>query len=129
MKDESTLQAEIMAQAGICPKVWLFRNSVGQGWMGVTVAYRNNMVALEHPRRITFGWGEGSSDLLGWREIIVTPDMVGKPIAQLVALEVKKPGGRVSKQQKRFIDTVQRSGGVASVVYSAEDAIKAVRHG
>ena len=38
-----------------------------------------------------FGLGmNGCADQIGWREVVVTQDMVGRKIAQFVGFEVKK---------------------------------------
>lgn len=42
-----------------------------------------------------------SSDLLGWKTITITPDMVGTQIAQFVAVEVKKPGWKLLPSDSR----------------------------
>ena len=92
---------------------------------GGVVTFRNNQGAYEdhHGRWIRYGVGQpGGSDLIGWKQTIVTPDMVGKPIAIFAAVEVKTESGRVTEAQQNFIDQVNKSGGIAGVVRSAEDA-------
>lgn len=63
----------------------------------------------------------GSSDLIGWQTIRITPDMVGRDFAVFLAAEVKKPGARASREQQLFVDNVNKAGGKAGVVYSPED--------
>ena len=41
---------------------------------------------------IQYGLSIGSSDLIGWRSVEVTPEMVGKRVAIFAAVEVKRPG-------------------------------------
>ena len=43
---------------------------------------------------------------------------------RFIALEVKAPGGKLSKNQKRFLESVESSGGVAAVVTSLEEVQK-----
>ena len=66
----------------------LFRNNVGvlKDERGVPVRYgiANDSPAMN--KRIK------SSDLIGIRPVIITPDMVGSTIGQFVAREVKKAG-------------------------------------
>lgn len=51
------------------------------------------------------GLCKGSSDLIGWT-----------PCGFFAALEVKKPGGRVSKEQQNFVDKVFEAGGFACII-------------
>lgn len=76
---------------------------------------RNNIGQLQDKdgRWVRFGvGGAGGSDLIGW-----TRD------GRFAAVEVKTPTGRVSAEQKAFIDAVNRSGGIAGVARSVEDVI------
>jgi hypothetical protein len=86
--------------------------------------WRNNTGALvdQQGRFVRFGLCKGSSDLIGLRSMVVTPEMVGQRIAQFVALEIKAPQGVVSPQQQAFLRLVQELGGVASVCRSIEQA-------
>lgn len=51
-------------------------------------------------------------------------DLIGCHEGKFIALEVKRPGGKPSPEQMQFIADVQRSGGIAGVVYSVEDVIE-----
>jgi len=70
-----------------------------------------------------FGLCEGSSDLIGWRSITITEDMVGQRIAQFVAIEVKNEAGKLRKTQAAFLNTVAEAGGRAGVARSVTDAV------
>ena len=63
----------------------------------------------------------GTSDLIGWRSRVITPDMVGQTIAQFVAIEVKDRG-RATPEQLTWLDAVTRAGGLAGVARSPDDA-------
>ena len=63
----------------------------------------------------------GSGDLIGWRTVTVTPDMVGKPIAQFLSIEVKTPTGRVRPDQTNWLVQVNLSGGHAIIARSVSD--------
>lgn len=65
---------------------------------------------------ISSGLCVGSSDLIGWKTVQVTPEMVGKKMAVFVAIECKSDNGRLTTEQKNFIETVLNSGGIAFVV-------------
>ncbi|GCE85139.1 VRR-NUC domain-containing protein [Komagataeibacter diospyri] len=121
--NEAQIQAEIMLRVGSLHGVRLFRNSVGEGWVGRTIRHEGSRLLLEHPRRVTFGWCPGSSDLLGYRSREITPDMVGQTVAQLVAIEVKGPRGRATMEQARFIEVVRRHGATAGVARSVDEAL------
>ena len=86
--------------------------------------WRNNTGALvdQQGRFVRFGLCKGSSDLIGLRSMVVTPEMLGQRIAQFVALEIKAPQGVVSPQQQAFLRLVQELGGVASVCRTIEQA-------
>ena len=86
---------------------------------------RNNAGMLKNQAGniVRFGvGGVGGSDLLGWRTITITPDMVGQSVAVFAAIEVKTPQGRVTPEQQNFIDRVAHFGGLAGVARSTEDA-------
>jgi hypothetical protein len=91
---------------------------------GAVRLWRNNTGALvdQQGRFVRFGLCKGSSDLIGLRSVVVTPEMVGQRIAQFVALEIKAPQGVVSPEQQAFLRLVQELGGVASVCRSIEQA-------
>jgi len=86
--------------------------------------YRNNTGTLydRQGRPVTFGLAKGSADLIGWRTITITPDMVGQRVAVFTSLEVKAERGRVSPEQRQWLEAVQAAGGIAGVVRSVEDA-------
>ena len=59
-----------------------------------------------------------SSDLIGIRPVLITPDMVGQTIGQFVSIETKAPGWRYhgterEVAQKRWIDMILANGGLA----------------
>lgn len=53
----------------------------------------------------------GSADIIG----------IIKPTGRLLAIEVKKAGGKVSPEQQAFLDTVRDAGGLAIIAYSVDD--------
>ena len=83
---------------------------------GAVRLWRNNTGALvdQQGRFVRFGLCKGSSDLIGLRSVVVTPEMVGQRLAQFVALEVKTAQGVVSPEQRPLLRLVQQLGGVAA---------------
>ena len=91
---------------------------------------RNNVgVLLDRTGRpIAYGLGsegakalKGSSDKIGWRSVVVSPEMVGRRVAVFVAIE-EKDLAKSTPDQLRFIANVQAAGGLAGVAHSAEEA-------
>lgn len=65
--------------------------------------------------------GNGGSDLIGYRIIQITPDMVGQNIAQFVAIETKYGNNGGTKEQKVFCKAIQNNGGFACFARNKED--------
>jgi hypothetical protein len=91
---------------------------------GQTRLFRNNTGTLrdQHGRPVSFGLCKGSADLIGYRSITITPEMVGQQVAVFASIEVKTPTGRIRPEQQQWLDTVQAAGGIAGVARSVEDA-------
>ena len=109
---ETTLQQQIRLALGPHPDIRLFRNQVG---------------SLPDPRTrrlVTFGLARGSADLIGWRTVVVTPDMVGQQLAVFTSIEVKTPTGRIAPAQQAWLGVVQGAGGMAGIARSVQDALR-----
>jgi hypothetical protein len=91
---------------------------------GDTRLWRNNTGTLrdQHGRPVSFGLCKGSADLIGYRSITITPEMVGQQVAVFASIEVKTPTGRIRPEQRAWLETVQAAGGIAGVARSVEDA-------
>ena len=91
---------------------------------GPTRLWRNNTGRLrdERGQLVTFGLCPGSADLIGYRSVVVTPDMVGQQLAVFAAVEVKTPTGRPTPEQTTFLEHVAAAGGLAGIARSVEDA-------
>ena len=112
---ETEIQQRIRLALGRHPHIRLFRNQVGQ---------------LPDPRTgrpVQFGLARGSADLIGWRSITITPDMVGQQLAVFTSIEVKTPTGRLAPLQANWLDAVQNAGGIAGVARSVCDANEILR--
>jgi hypothetical protein len=116
-------EAELLQQIRLAlgRKLRLFRNNVGQAWVG-EVHRRGHEMYIKNPRVLHAGLCEGSSDLIGWKSITVTPDMVGRRVAVFTAIEAKSKTGRATTDQALFLTVVREAGGIAVLARSVEDA-------
>jgi hypothetical protein len=91
---------------------------------GDTRLFRNNTGTLRdaNGRPVQFGLCKGSADLIGWKRVTVTEDMVGSTVAVFLSIEVKTATGRLRPEQQQWLDTVQAAGGIAGVARSVSDA-------
>ena len=111
---ETDLQQRIRLALGLQHDLRLFRNQVGQ---------------LPDPRTgraVQFGLARGSADLIGWRTVTVTPDMVGQRVAIFTSIEVKTTTGRLTPAQQAWLGVVRSAGGIAGVARSVADAFQIV---
>ena len=125
--EETGILKRIMRALGSGRWTRVFRNNIGLAWFGTLLSNRDNMAVLKDPRRVQYGLQTGTSDLILIHSVIITPAMVGKRIAVFGGIEVKTPTGRVTGEQKNFIDTVRRMGGIAGVARSEEEALGIVK--
>jgi hypothetical protein len=105
----------------------IFRNNTGQAFFPKTQHGREmiqQMLRNGHLSRVKYGLVNGSSDLIGWDSIEITPDMVGQRLAVFVAVEAKRPGGggRSTSSQRNFVKAVRAAGGRAGFARSVEEA-------
>lgn len=115
MNKETTLMHQIMlalSDAGCL--VW--RNNTGQAWQGKPIHRAGRQVTLADAFQIPYGLCVGSADLVGVA-----------PCGRFLAVEVKTATGRVSEQQRVFLDAVLRAGGIAGIARSVDDAIALLR--
>jgi hypothetical protein len=91
---------------------------------GDTKLFRNNTGTLKdaNGRPVQFGLCKGSADLIGWKRVTITPEMVGSTVAVFLSIEVKTATGRLRPEQQQWLDAVQAAGGIAGVARSVSDA-------
>lgn len=111
-KRETALGAHVMLALSELGAV-LFRNATTQAWVGRTVYHRGRDVSLADASRISAGLCVGSSDLIGW-----THD------GRFLAVELKTGRVKVTPEQQRFTDAVNRAGGVGIIAYTVESAVE-----
>lgn len=74
-------------------------------------AWRNNSRSVKVGGRLIHFGKVGSADILG----------ILKPTGRLLAIEVKKAGGKVSPEQQAFLDAITDAGGLSIIAYSVDD--------
>lgn len=101
MKSEKGLTQDVTYSESETGSV-LFRNDNGMG-------YRMN----DTPFR--YGLGTGSSDQIGYKETVITEEMVGSKIAIFQAIEIKTLTDKIGYEQIIFYLNIKISGGIAQV--------------
>lgn len=113
MNPETKIQRLIMlALSNAGHTVW--RNETGRFWTGKKIHSDGRNVTLAGGQMIPVGLCVGSSDLVG----------IQASTGRFFAIEVKTMKGRVSKEQQKFIDHVNKAGGIAGVARSTQDALE-----
>lgn len=134
MKETNIYKLMILAVHKITG-VRLFRNNVGTGWVGnKTFTLKSGQTyraaggerVIMNPRPLRAGLQAGSGDAIGWRTIVITPDMVGQKIAQFTSVETKTAKGPTREAQEKWEKAVNNHGGLAVIVRSPEDAVEAL---
>jgi hypothetical protein len=100
----------------------LFRNNVGEAWAGRAHRNADGAVVIPYASRVIYGLAPGSADLIGWRTITVTPDMVGSRLAVFASVEVKSGRGRYGHGQPEWCAAVQAAGGLAGFAKGPAEA-------
>lgn len=118
---ESDTQAAILLDLGRGDSR-LFRNHVAKGWTGEFVRVDGPFTIIRNARRGSFGLCVGSSDTIGIKRTLVTPQMVGSTLGVFTAIEVKDAGGRRREEQIKFVRMVQSFGGYAGFAISVDEA-------
>jgi hypothetical protein len=117
-------EAKVAAEVRLALQVegtTLFRNSVG-----TFQVIDEKTGAL---RYVQAGLGKGSADFIGFTEITIREEHVGRKIAVFTAIETKRStGGRKSAEQINFINRICSVGGIAGFAESVESAVSIVKN-
>lgn len=119
---EKNIQNQVFVRLNSRRDMRVFRNNVGVGFIGKIIVEDNGKIILGNARRIRFGLHEGSADLIGWKSVTITPDMVGRQVAVFVSAEIKGPTGRMSDEQANWKNQVTAAGGIALEIRAVEQA-------
>jgi hypothetical protein len=86
--------------------------------------FRNNVGVLTDARGVPvhFGLHPGSGDLIGWRKVIITPEMVGQAVAVFLSIEVKTQFANPRPDQVQWAEVVREAGGLSGVARSPDQA-------
>ncbi len=132
-------EAELMRaiQLALAPhadlKLW--RNNIGQGWIGDAKRYDKTAkvtvhpgdVVIRHARPLHAGLQEGSGDLIGRKTITITADMIGRRVAVFTSLEIKTPDGNFKDTaQINWLNQTLRAGGFAGMISTPDEALRIV---
>jgi len=133
MKESSLLREIQLAFTNLGAR--LFRNNTALGWAGRATQYYKQqtvkvgpgdvLVRSAHPLKA--GLCVGSSDLIGWTTIVISEDMVGRPVAVFTAIEGKTGRLQATEEQVKFIQAVNMAGGYAGVARSSGDAVEIIK--
>lgn len=135
MPERDLLNAIMVAASRVGAR--LFRNTVGEAWLGksvritkpTTMTLMPGDVLVRRGIRVHFGLCVGSSDLVGWTPVKVTPDRFGETLAVWTAIEAKTGRVQLTDEQQQFLGIVEAQGGIAAEVRSVEDAVAAITKG
>jgi len=108
----------------------IFRQNTGFGWVGskffkppMETSFRVTPadVLIKNARPLHAGLCKGSSDLIGWTRVLITPEMVGTYVAVFTGIECKTPRYKATEDQIRFTEAINKAGGIGKIIYSLDD--------
>lgn len=88
--------------------------------------FRNNVGMLEDRfgNKVRYGvCNPGGADVIGWRSVTVTPEMVGHRVAVFVAIETKDNVRPPEEKQWNFLHAVQAAGGIGFVAREGDNTV------
>jgi len=104
-------------------------------WRNHPLTWRNNRGAIKTKTGyITYGIPDPphgrkpdklkGGDRIGWTDVIVTPDMVGKTVAVFTSIEIKGSGDQLKPGQIKWHNLVLRNGGISEIWKANGEIIK-----
>lgn len=120
---ESNFMRTFWKLAMSVPGLRLFRNNVGQAWIGRSRRNSDGTVTIDAPRAFHAGLCAGSADLIGIAPMEIKKEHVGLKVGVFVAVETKNTKG-LTEEQDAFLRFIHSSGGVAIVATTEGDIDK-----
>lgn len=108
--NENQVTHEVLRVLAHRRDIRLFRNQVG--------------LARHGDRVVRTGLVPGSADFIGWKSVVIGPEMVGLRVARFLSLEIKGTITAIQDNQDNWQSRVYRAGGIALIVRSAGDALE-----
>jgi len=127
-KSEKEVQDEARIALSKNGRGFYFRVNVGGAWVSShkPIKLGGGDVLLKNARPFDTGLPSGFPDLIGITEITITPDMVGQKIGVFTGLEAKSAKGKASTNQRHMLEKIIKSGGIAGVFRTPEEAVDIV---
>lgn len=129
---ETSIGKKIQLAIGSIPGIRLFRNNSGFAWIGESIKFNKRQtvnveqgdVLIKQGRAFHAGLCKGSSDFIGLKSVIITSEMIGKPVAIFLATEVKTKIGRATPEQISFLNMVNKLGGIGFFTTDENEALE-----
>lgn len=128
MESEKEIQDAARIALSRNQKGFYFRVNIGSAWVSSQkpIKLGGGDIILKNARPFDTGIPSGFPDIFGITEITITPEMVGQKIGIFTGLEAKSPKGHASKSQKNMLEKIIKSGGIAGVFRTPEEAVEIV---
>lgn len=105
---------------------YVFKNDCGQGYHGGQrftaktsgpIHVQAGDIIIKNPTPVKYGLEVGSGDLIGWRPIKITPELVGKTIGVFLSIEIKTKNDKPSRDQIIWYLNLRLSGCIAEILH------------
>lgn len=111
---ETRIQNQMMLDVGLRDDLLLWRQQVG--------VFR----AYDDPSRVVHIGQPGQADLGAIVRVRITPEMVGMEVGIALQPEVKTPKGKQREQQIKWMEAVEKVGGMYRLVRSTSDLLQMI---